>query len=61
MIESCRTYSEQLNMADCVDKLRSVLLDCQAGITADEEIRVNVTLQVKSDIKQRLIQFESGY
>ncbi|MCP9257885.1 hypothetical protein DINM_001100 [Dirofilaria immitis] len=38
-IESCRTYSEQLNMADCIDKLRSAMLESQAVLDGAKNVK----------------------
>ncbi|VDN01135.1 unnamed protein product [Thelazia callipaeda] len=61
VIESCRTYSEQLNMADCVDKLRSTLFESQSIVNglAQCETKVSRRAEIKNDIKRRLITFEN--
>ncbi|VDK69458.1 unnamed protein product [Onchocerca ochengi] len=62
VIESCRTYSEQLNMADCIDKLRSAMLECQEVLdgTKNYEAKLNPRVEVKLDIQRRLAAFESN-
>ncbi|EJD74596.1 hypothetical protein LOAG_18103 [Loa loa] len=61
VIESCRTYSEQLNMADCIDKLRSAMLECQAVLDGvkNHDAKLDSRVEVKLDIKRRLAAFES--
>ncbi|EJW87856.1 hypothetical protein WUBG_01229 [Wuchereria bancrofti] len=61
VIESCRTYSEQLNMADCIDKLRSAMLECQAILDGEQkcEVKLDPRVEAKRDIKRRLAAFEN--
>ncbi|CAG9538338.1 unnamed protein product [Cercopithifilaria johnstoni] len=61
VIESCRTYSEQLNMADCIDKLRSAMLECQAVLDGAEnpKAKLDSRVEMKLDIKRRLAAFEN--
>uniref|UniRef100_A0A0R3RGB0 RF_PROK_I domain-containing protein n=1 Tax=Elaeophora elaphi TaxID=1147741 RepID=A0A0R3RGB0_9BILA len=61
VIESCRTYSELLNMADCIDKLRSAMLECQAILDGAENsgVKLDPRVEVKRDIKRRLAAFEN--
>uniref|UniRef100_A0A915PSM4 Ribosomal protein S24/S35 mitochondrial conserved domain-containing protein n=1 Tax=Setaria digitata TaxID=48799 RepID=A0A915PSM4_9BILA len=61
VIESCRTYSEQLNMADCIDKLRSAMLECQAILDGERksEGKLDPRTEAMIDIKRRLAAFES--
>lgn len=61
VIESCRTYSKQLNMADCIDKLRSAMLGCQLAVdhAKNSEEKLNLRLEAKLDTKRRLAAFEN--
>ncbi|VBB25538.1 unnamed protein product [Acanthocheilonema viteae] len=62
VIESCRTYSEQLNTADCIDKLRSAMLECEAVLNGAENTKTKLDsrVEVKLDIKRRLAAFENN-
>lgn len=48
-------------MADCIDKLRSAMLDCQTVLDGVEtpEKKLDPRVEVKLDIKRRLAAFEN--
>lgn len=49
-------------MADCIDKLRSAMLECQEVLdgTKNYEAKLNPRVEVKLDIQRRLAAFESN-
>lgn len=48
-------------MADCIDKLRSAMLECQAVLdgTKNREVKLDPRIEAKLDMKRRLAAFES--
>lgn len=48
-------------MADCIDKLRSAMLECQAVLdgAGNPEAKLDSRVEVKLDIKRKLAAFEN--